>query len=89
MTAHEARVKTLWNRLPDVIRREIEVEVKSQYTKNYHNEYIVNFYKSIYPDLFKRIADIVLILRDLNYKVQHYPVILDDGKTDEKLEIRF
>ena len=79
MTAKEAYEKTLWNKLPEKIRKEIEKCVEHGYTETY-------FFRSNYPDLFKNKFNIVQILRDLGYFAK-IKTINFQGEEDTKLEI--
>ena len=87
MTATEAREKTLWNRLPSFVKECIEGEVNNKYVDLYRKIYRVEFFKSIYPDVFNENA--ILLLRGLGYHAYVCHVNMRNGEIDEKLVIEW
>lgn len=87
MTATEAREKTLWNRLPSIVKERIEQDVNSKCLHLYRKTYIATFYKSIYPDAFNE--NVVLLLRGLGYNAYFCQANMGNGEIDEKLVIEW
>jgi hypothetical protein len=79
MNAREAYEKTLWNSLPEKLRKEIEGAVKE-------GRYSVYYYESISPWIFK--DSYYVILSELGYNVDVFEIQYgDDNLTDNKLII--
>ena len=87
MTAQEAREKTLWNRLPSIVKERIEQDVNSKCAHLYRKTYRAEFYKSIYPDVFNE--NVVLLLRGLGYNAYFCQANMGNGEIDEKLVIEW
>ena len=66
MTAQEARIKAIWNSIPDVIRSKIQ---KIQYLAGC-GLLDIYFYKSVAPEAFKDIDTTITKLQLLGYKVE-------------------
>ena len=87
MTASEAREKTLWNRLPSIVKESIEQEVNNKYIHFYGKIYRKEFYKSINPDIFKE--NVLLLLKELGYNAYFCRAKMGNGEIDEKLVIEW
>lgn len=87
MTATEAREKILWNRLPSIVKEWIEQEVNNKYVHLYRKAYRVEFYKSIYSDVFNE--NVVLLLKELGYNAYFCQANMSNGEIDEKLVIEW
>lgn len=87
MTATEAREKILWNRLPSIVKEWIEQEVNNKYVHLYRKTYRVEFYKSIYSDVFNE--NVVLLLKELGYNAYFCQANMGNGEIDEKLVIEW
>lgn len=85
MTAIEARNETLWNSIPIDIRKFITNVIR--YAVLYHEPYMVVIYKSVYPDVFIGIEDIILKLKGLGYGVEYIDGCDRTDGTDSKLII--
>lgn len=86
MTAKEARIKAIWNSIPDVIRSKIQYLAGCGLLDTY-------FYKSVVPEAFKDIDTIIAKLQLLGYKVECDTVdisdLCNDITTDTKLTIKW
>lgn len=87
MKASEAKIKTVWNSIPDVIRSKIQYMVGCGSLSTY-------FYKSLTPEAFKDIDTTLLKLQLLGYKTEYDEVDIDDPNsggitTDMKLTIKW
>lgn len=84
MTAKEARIKAIWNSIPDVIRSKIQYLAGCGLLDTY-------FYKSVVPEAFKDIDTTIAKLQLLGYKVECDTVdisdLCSDITTDTKLTI--
>lgn len=86
MTAQEARIKAIWNSIPDVIRSKIQYLAGCGLLDTY-------FYKSVVPEAFKDIDTTIAKLQLLGYKVECDTVDISDlcsnitTDTDTKLTI--
>lgn len=84
MTAQEARIKAVWNSIPDVIRSKIQYLAGCGLFDTY-------FYKSVVPEAFKDIDTTIAKLQLLGYKVECDTVdisdLCSDITTDTKLTI--
>ena len=85
MTAIEARNETLWNSIPIDIKKRITDAIR--YSVLYHEPYMVEIYKSIYPDVFIDIEDTILKLKGLGYGVEYIDGCDRIDGTDSKLII--
>ena len=84
MIAQEARIKAVWNSIPDVIRSKIQYLAGCGLLDTY-------FYKSVVPEAFKDIDTTIAKLQLLGYKVECDTVdisdLCSDITTDTKLTI--
>ncbi len=84
MTAQEARVKTVWGSIPNIIRLKIQYMVGYGLLDTY-------LYKSVAPEAFKNIDTTIAKLQLLGYKVECDTVdvsdLCSDITTDTKLTI--
>ena len=89
MTAQEAKIKAVWNSIPDVIRSKIQYMAGSGLLFAY-------LYKSSTPEAFKDIDTTITKLQLLGYKAEYDTVDISDlysdpssTTTDTKLTIKW
>lgn len=88
MTAQEARIKAVWNSIPDVIRSKIQYLAGCGLLDVY-------FYKSVTPEAFRDIDKTLLKLQLLGYATEYGKVDIEDDPnavgitTDTKLTIKW
>ena len=88
MTAKEAKIKAVWNSIPDSIRSKIQYMVGCGLLFAY-------FYKSSTPEAFKDIDTTIAKLQLLGYTVEYGEVDIEDDNeavgitTDTKLTIKW
>lgn len=75
MTASEARIKAIWNSIPNVIRSKIQYLAGCGLLDTY-------FYKSVVPEAFKDIDTTIAKLQLLGYKVECDTVDITDLNSD-------
>ena len=88
MTAKEAKIKAVWNSIPDVIRAKIQYLAGCGLLDTY-------FYKSIVPEAFVDIDATIVKLQLLGYTVEYGKVDIEDDPNasgitkDTKLTIKW
>ena len=88
MTAKEAKIKAVWNSIPDVIRAKIQCLVGCGLLDTY-------FYKSVVPEAFVDIDATIVKLQLLGYTVEYGKVDIEDDPNasgitkDTKLTIKW
>ena len=85
MTAIEARNESLWNSLPNDIRKRITDAIS--YIVFFHEPYKIEMYKSVTPNVFIGIEDTILKLKGLGYGVEYIDGCDRIDGTDSKLII--
>lgn len=88
MTAREAKIKAVWNSIPDIIRSKIQYMTGCGLLYTY-------LYKSSTPEAFNDIDTTIVKLQLLGYKVEYGKVDIEDDNeavgisTDTKLTIKW
>lgn len=88
MTAQEAKIKAVWNSIPDSIRSKIQYMTGCGLLYAY-------FYKSLTPEVFNDIDTTIVKLQLLGYEVEYGKVDIEDDNeaigisTDTKLTIKW
>lgn len=76
MTAKEAKIKAVWNSIPDIIRSKIQLMVENGLLYTY-------MYKSVTPEAFDDINTTIVKLQLLGYRAECDNVDISDINSDK------